>query len=142
MCADNGRRRSTVAVVLERADDREPLARSVHTNRPSIGMSVSSDEPSDTPADRATRTRASAPLASDRLAARLRLLEGMLDQTDLAACVRFALDWLDGREQDREKLVRIAAGSLAGTVVTALVVDGRMDRLESIGHMAPAIFGS
>lgn len=51
------------------------------------------------------------------------------------------LDWLDGREKDREKLVRIAAGSLAGTVVTALVVDGRMDRLESIGHMAPAIFG-
>lgn len=52
------------------------------------------------------------------------------------------LAWLDGRETDRERLVRIAAGSLAGTVVTSLVVDGRMDRLESIGHMAPAIFGN
>ncbi len=51
------------------------------------------------------------------------------------------LDWLDGNETDREKLVKISAGSLAGTIVTALVLDGRTERLSEIRHMAPAIFG-
>ncbi len=51
------------------------------------------------------------------------------------------LDWLDGNETDREKLVKIAAGSLAGTIVTALVLDGRAERLREIRHLAPAIFG-
>lgn len=50
------------------------------------------------------------------------------------------LEWLDGKAPDRQKNVRIAAGSLAGTVVTALVVDGKGDRLAALQKLAPAIF--
>lgn len=50
------------------------------------------------------------------------------------------LEWLDGRAPDRAKNVRIAAGSLAGTIVTALIVDGKGDRLAALQKLAPAIF--
>lgn len=50
------------------------------------------------------------------------------------------LEWLDGRSTDRDKLVRLAAGSLAGTIVTALVIDGRGEQLAKLRHLAPAIF--
>ncbi|MFT4048998.1 MAG: TetR/AcrR family transcriptional regulator [Solirubrobacterales bacterium] len=50
------------------------------------------------------------------------------------------LEWLDGRATDRDKLVRLAAGSLAGTIVTTLVIDGRGELLAKLGHLTPAIF--
>ncbi len=52
------------------------------------------------------------------------------------------LEWIDGRQTDREKLVRLAAGTLAGTVVTSLMIDGRGDRLGELTQLAPAIFGN
>jgi AcrR family transcriptional regulator len=51
------------------------------------------------------------------------------------------LEWLDGREIEREALVKLACGSLAGTVVTALLADGKADQLVKIQHLAPGVFG-
>jgi AcrR family transcriptional regulator len=50
------------------------------------------------------------------------------------------LEWLDGRRIDRDSLVQLASGSLIGTVVTALRVDGRNDKIKQIRHLAPDSF--
>jgi AcrR family transcriptional regulator len=51
------------------------------------------------------------------------------------------LEWLDGRRIERDLLIRLACGSLIGTVVTALTVDGNTKQIERIRHLAPAVFG-
>jgi AcrR family transcriptional regulator len=50
------------------------------------------------------------------------------------------LEWLDGREIERRKLVDLLAGSLMGAIVTAMSIDGHADRLEAMKHLAPAVF--
>lgn len=50
------------------------------------------------------------------------------------------LSWLDGRLTDRDKVVRIVAGQLAGAIVTALMVDGRGERVAELGALAPSIY--
>jgi hypothetical protein len=50
------------------------------------------------------------------------------------------LEWLDGRRIDRDKLVRLASGSLVGVIVAALRVDGREDKIKQIRHLAPGSF--
>jgi hypothetical protein len=52
------------------------------------------------------------------------------------------LEWLDARSVSRDRLVNLACGSLVGTIVTALHVDGRADRVEQMRHLAPVVFGS
>ncbi|MBJ7332452.1 MAG: TetR/AcrR family transcriptional regulator [Solirubrobacteraceae bacterium] len=52
------------------------------------------------------------------------------------------LEWLDGRRIERDKLVKLACGSLVGTVVTALSADGNRDQIERIRHLAPAVFAT
>jgi AcrR family transcriptional regulator len=51
------------------------------------------------------------------------------------------LEWIDGRAIERERLVKLACGSLVGSIVTAMHVDGRGDQIETISHLAPAVFG-
>lgn len=50
------------------------------------------------------------------------------------------LEWLDGREIERDQLVDLLAGSLIGCVVTALRVEGDADRIQAIVHLAPESF--
>jgi AcrR family transcriptional regulator len=52
------------------------------------------------------------------------------------------LEWLDGRVTDREQLVKIAAGSLVGTIATALVLDGNGDRIQDLRVLAPEFLSS
>jgi AcrR family transcriptional regulator len=52
------------------------------------------------------------------------------------------LEWLDGRRIEREKLVKLACGTLIGTIVTALSADGNRDQIESMRHLAPAVFAT
>jgi AcrR family transcriptional regulator len=47
------------------------------------------------------------------------------------------LEWLDGRATDRSKLVKLAAGSLAGTIGTALALDGHAERINDLRVLAP-----
>lgn len=50
------------------------------------------------------------------------------------------LEWLDGRASDREKLVKLAAGALAATIYTSLLVDGRADRLAEVTRfLSPSV---
>ena len=51
------------------------------------------------------------------------------------------LEWLDGRRIERERLVKLACGSLVGTIVTAFSADGKGEQIEQIRHLAPAVFG-
>lgn len=50
------------------------------------------------------------------------------------------LEWLDGRKIEREQLVKLASGSLAGTIASALLADGRADRLADLRHLVPDVF--
>lgn len=50
------------------------------------------------------------------------------------------LEWIDGRETDRDKLVRLAAGTLSGSVIAALMVDGELEALQRLSQFAPAIY--
>lgn len=50
------------------------------------------------------------------------------------------LEWLDGREIEREQLVKLASGSLAGTIASALIADGRPERLAQLKHLVPDVF--
>ncbi|MGK2878786.1 MAG: TetR/AcrR family transcriptional regulator [Solirubrobacterales bacterium] len=52
------------------------------------------------------------------------------------------LEWLDGTGVSREALVQLACGSLVGTIVTSLQADGRIEQVEQMRHLAPAVFGS
>lgn len=50
------------------------------------------------------------------------------------------LDWLDNKPIPREQLVLLLGGSLAGAIGTALLVDGRPERIEAVRHLAPDVF--
>jgi hypothetical protein len=50
------------------------------------------------------------------------------------------LEWLDGRRIERDRMVKLACGSLVGIIVTALSVDGNAAQIENISHLAPAVF--
>jgi hypothetical protein len=52
------------------------------------------------------------------------------------------LEWLDGRRIERDRLVKLACGTLIGTIVTALSADGNRDQVAGIRHLAPAAFNS
>lgn len=50
------------------------------------------------------------------------------------------LQWIDGHQIERAKLVQVASGSLVGTVAAAFVADGNIDRLAGLRHLAPDDF--
>ncbi len=55
---------------------------------------------------------------------------------------QLVMEWLDGREIQREQLVELLAGTLIGCVVTGLRVDGDAERIKQIVHLAPESFRS
>lgn len=52
------------------------------------------------------------------------------------------LDWLESRTVERETLIELLSGSLAGIVATALYSIGRADQIEVLRHLAPDWFAS
>lgn len=62
-------------------------------------------------------------------------MEGWIAMLDV-----LMLEWIDGREIEREQLVKLASGALAGTVASALLADGRADRLTDLRHLIPDVF--
>lgn len=52
------------------------------------------------------------------------------------------LDWLESRTVERERLIELLSGSLAGIVATALYSIGRSDQIEVLRHLAPDWFAS
>ncbi len=51
------------------------------------------------------------------------------------------LEWVDGRPIQRDRLVKLACGSLIGAVVSAMHADGKGDQIASMQHLAPAVYG-
>ncbi|MBI2692461.1 MAG: TetR/AcrR family transcriptional regulator [Solirubrobacterales bacterium] len=51
------------------------------------------------------------------------------------------LEWVDGRPIQRDRLVKLACGSLIGAVVTAMHADGKGDQIASMQHLAPDVYG-
>lgn len=50
------------------------------------------------------------------------------------------LDWLESRTVERERLIELLSGSLAGVVGTALATIDRSDQIELLRHLAPDVF--
>jgi len=51
------------------------------------------------------------------------------------------LEWVDGRPIQRDRLVKLACGSLIGAVVAAMHADGKSGELASLKHLAPDVYG-